>query len=396
MTHSHYLEEMNMLRHSLPKCLIFFLLVSCGNRSEFTESADEAAVESSGGTNGLANDKRSPDSGSSSADSMKRGKMPAEGSASGDATRRSPAPAGEVPADTTPESPKGEKSPETGRNPSEDVFKEGKLPEDCINHQNILVLDLKSGWWGGDGGESFIHILEGMKSACNDKPVSIEYHHILKEHKRKKLYDQASLDRYSQVWLLSGSLADPWDVRIEDPVFQNFLKEVAGTSIQVFVGAGFGSIDHANALLKALLGEAPLTTEQNEGDLLFPAGGFTVDSYITTSGSDLFSGITDSLADNMMMFTSPATVNVNPSYPGSDLPERERSLVQSDIINAESDKIEVLAHCTGGGACIAKAYSDKHNIIIDSGIQRFYVLLEKKEKATHQYVQNVIKMLSAP
>src|SRR6185312_7796052 len=45
-------------------------------------------------------------------------------------------------------------------------------------NQTILILDFKSGWWAGDGGNFFQKITNSLQGTCTQQ-VTIEYHHIV-------------------------------------------------------------------------------------------------------------------------------------------------------------------------------------------------------------------------
>ncbi|MBF0441811.1 MAG: hypothetical protein HQK54_07910, partial [Oligoflexales bacterium] len=175
----------------------------------------------------------------------------------------------------------------------------GGAPQDCTDKQSILIIDLKSGWWGGDGGQSFEKILGKMALSCKNQPVILEYHHMLRNHTRVSFYDKKSLSEYDQVWVLSGSEADPFDIRVSDELFKKFVAEIASTKINVFLGAGYGSFDHANAITRAIYNSNVFSTDQEEGRLLFPEKGFSVKTRIYPEKTGLFVNIADGIADDI-------------------------------------------------------------------------------------------------
>lgn len=144
--------------------------------------------------------------------------------------------------------------------------------------RKILIIDLKSGWFAGDGGQFFESLLDVK---CADK-LQISYIHITNESiqsnldkvpggtelmpclngQASKVFSSAaeraqcqfqSMTGYDQLWLLSGSEHDSDDVSLNSALFLNIQQralELKGTNrfASFFFGAGLGNTDHANAL----------------------------------------------------------------------------------------------------------------------------------------------------
>lgn len=147
--------------------------------------------------------------------------------------------------------------------------------------QKILVLDLKSGWWGGDGGDFHQTIARKLDASCPGAAV-FEFRHtpygsfsseglspmelkfgVLSPSGRRHAPTafingqvQPELARtppidwnsYQQIWLLSGGEADSADMRIDSDEFKGILAGIASTTSSVFIGTGFGNIYHANSV----------------------------------------------------------------------------------------------------------------------------------------------------
>jgi|GEM_PF-3256792 len=161
----------------------------------------------------------------------------------------------------------------------------GDLCADRSKALRVFILDLKSGWFAGDGGDTFRAF---VSTSCAAK-VEIVYAHVEKAkiegnvfsftdagslfqcgwagtdladsarfgffsvvdvHERCSLGD---LRGFQQVWVLSGSSADNSDVPLDSPFFKS-VKERFGAFVAggenrgVFLGAGLGNVTHANAL----------------------------------------------------------------------------------------------------------------------------------------------------
>jgi hypothetical protein len=250
----------------------------------------------------------------------------------------------------------------------------GQVPPRCADNQMILVIDLKSGWWGGDGGNTFASIMHRFEDACTAAlTVSTEYHHIIIGSDRTKFYDLDSLAQYTQVWILSGSLADRYDLRLNDPRFVSFVNELKTTRTNIFIGGGYGSIDHANAITAALLGGKAFMTTQPEGIILEPEKGIEVRSWLDvgTKGG-LFTGI-QQLADTVLI--------------------EGHKLARSDTLNTELASVAMDAACDAGQPCIGHVYTAERRIILDAGVQRFYSIVKGDEQMM-TYLKNLTKVLS--
>src|SRR5207253_979455 len=113
--------------------------------------------------------------------------------------------------------------------------------------QSILILDLKSGWWAGDGASFFQTILGGISLNCKTS-IKIEYHHITLTISQThtypetgtqsilgdigfgggnidfaKTFAESDWNNYNQIWLLSGAAFDPDDLPRLSGTFQGIL-----------------------------------------------------------------------------------------------------------------------------------------------------------------------------
>src|SRR4051812_32071129 len=78
--------------------------------------------------------------------------------------------------------------------------------------QNIKVIDLKSGWWQGDGGDTDQFVIRHVTSKCPN--VRFFYEHVLYGSFGSNLPTDGSPEpaEFDQIWLLSGGEADGSDL----------------------------------------------------------------------------------------------------------------------------------------------------------------------------------------
>lgn len=265
----------------------------------------------------------------------------------------------------------------------------GSVPTDCSNEQ-ILIIDLKSGWWAGDGGQTFQTFVrdEIEKRSCEGGVVSVEYHHILQNSKElqagAKFYNK-DFKTYTQVWLLSGSLEDDLDIRLEESNFQEFLQQIKTNKPRLFVGAGFGSSDHANELSrKVLWGQDLFKVEIKHGEILtVSTNNVTVQSYATPLVTgNLFSGITSPIVDQ---------VKVGGFMAGNDTIAGADELLKLSGVTALANCVSVDYKRTI--PCVGVAAYGGFNMVLDSGLPRFYSI-QTGHEPTKQYFRNIVRALS--
>jgi hypothetical protein len=288
--------------------------------------------------------------------------------------------------------------------------------ERCKKAQKILILDFKSGWWAGDGGTYFKSILGSMDDThCNGAPVGIEYHHIVKgkirtvsaspsdadwrpaivdqiktfpegeETTREATFDtgpsgpflEDSFDAYSQIWLLSGSKLDNVDVEIDNPFFAKVISMIVGSSANLFVGAGFGSISHANALTSALsLGEV-FGTDLKVFSIIFPD-----DNKISTK-TKLLAG-TNFKAEDLFGDISFLPDQINYAEGTTSF----KSL-QSDFVQVGN--VETVAKTDAGKTVVATAQIGQRKVVFEAGLQRFYAIKEEGAAGEiSKYLNNIM------
>ena len=272
--------------------------------------------------------------------------------------------------------------------------------------QKILVIDLKSGWWSGDGGDFFSKVLSALGSPCSST-ITFEYHHITKgpiDHRMTfplsseeteqngstgvaNFFLQKDFNSYAQIWVLSGSTLDDLDLPLTDPTFTWILGAVTNSKANLFLGAGNGAVSHSQAFAQALLASPVFSALQPEGEvtMLTSAGvsivsSLSMNQQIIAPTSALFAGGIQSIADT-----------VRPAG-GFGMLAKD---VKSDKLVANA-KVQILANNSAGSSVIGiSAIPDSpRKLVLDAGIQRFYAITSPEGKDTLAYMRNIIMFLN--
>lgn len=285
-------------------------------------------------------------------------------------------------------------------------------PAACVpTPERLLIIDLKSGWWAGDGSDLFRKLLARMVKDC--VTIDIEYHYIqfIKADviypgitgvightsfhpERPGFQNESPLDEstvpsrpwheYSQVWMLSGGNHDPTAVQTTHPFFQKLVKgivEPSGATPQVvpnvMLGTGLGHLDHGNDVLEAL--QLPRLFQTHNEFLVVPTareGQVQVISRLQLGAAltvhSLFGGV-ESIADRMRL----------DSYD-----------VDSDFLLAANNPLQVIGQNSQGEPVIGVRVTDSRRVAVDAGFSRFYALFIPTEEATYRYLHNIVSFLS--
>jgi len=286
-------------------------------------------------------------------------------------------------------------------------------PAGCVQKaQRILIIDMKSGWWSGDGGDFHTELLSRMIKDC--PLVEVEYVFL-------QFIDPASglpgfsgvlgfLDHYparpgttnggflnldafpsrpwaeyQQVWLLSGGDHDPVDVPTTNAFFTDKIVGAMAAPVApgqpvpgLFIGGGLGHRDHANGLLAAI--QLPEAFQTHVTELVVPsaaAGDIKVLSRVRRGGElsathPLFEGL-ETLADRLTV---------------------EGTEVNSDFLLAASDPFQVVGRNTQGEPAIAVRETEARRVLIDAGVSRTYAAHLPEDTQTYRYLHNIIKYLA--
>ena len=292
-----------------------------------------------------------------------------------------------------------------------DVDGDGNLNNCPTIPQSILILDFKSGWWSGDGGNFVDRITDGLSKACGTK-ITLEYHHVIlsvkslaniffgnkdngipfanmqltvpgnpKLHPGSTQFEQAFADpsfaKYTQIWLLSGSSADPADLQVNHPFFQKVLQSMKGSKAHFFLGVGYGSIPHAAAVADALQFGASFTTVQPEGNILNPMGSVTLNKSLSPGQFDssqvLLKGLT-SIADSLVVSGVPAHGDAIQDQGGVNI-------IATDNLSQAS-------------LAVSKDNSAGPRFVLDADLPRYYAAWSNQSADTMKLLQNILVYLA--
>jgi hypothetical protein len=162
------------------------------------------------------------------------------------------------------------------------------LQEPCSKDRKILVVDLKSGWFAGDGGDFF-------KSVVNDGVcggvINVHYVHFTEMSVDSSIpvnniakcgggscSSLNDIRSYDQFWILSGDEKDNADIKISSSLFKSIVSRAielrdANPKSGFYFGAGVGNIQHANALAKALFPQIAGASNELDVGLFAPIPG---------------------------------------------------------------------------------------------------------------------------
>jgi hypothetical protein len=288
----------------------------------------------------------------------------------------------------------------------------------CVGKpQRLLIIDMKSGWWSGDGAEFFNLLLPRIVRDC--RQIEIEYYFLqnldpelapgipipgvplgvtgfLSFFPEKPGVTNGNLmspenfpsrpwNDYQQVWLLSGGDHDPSDVPTDHEFFQNLIAKFrtppatpSQTQPSLFFGAGIGHHDHANHVLRAL--ETPEMFQSHITDLITPSAGDGSAIEVLTrarvgeglSPHAIFDGVT-SIADRV------------------DVSGEE---CDTDFLPLANHPFQIVGRNRLGEPSIAVRETETRRWMLDAGMTRYYSLFDPTESDTYRYLQNTIKWLA--
>ena len=260
--------------------------------------------------------------------------------------------------------------------------------------QKILIIDMKSGWWAGDGGNFYQTITKEISMPCNGT-ISVDYHHVIKNLAyvlggAGYSFIDDDWSQYTQIWLLSGALNDGLDFLPTEDIFVKIRTKIASSQASIFIGAGFGSIMHANPAAEALGLGTPFATSNTQGPLLAPQSGLTVVNRMTKAAGQLvehplFSRGITSIADQINMLIDANGIDGVATGPG---------IVKGDYLTTNAN-IEVVGRDTEGRDAIGVSKTGRR-IVLDAGLQRFYSFWSgaASDPETLTYIQNILVYLS--
>lgn len=284
---------------------------------------------------------------------------------------------------------------------------------------SVLILDLKSGWFAGDGGDFFKDFVKNDR--CKDT-VKLSYLHITKElvegnvsqaelssllpcaangmtNGRKEFSKNAadstcsfgSFNGYDQLWLLGGSTIDPVDLSTSGKAFLSILQRakelyVAKPNAGFFVGAGLRNTVHANAFVSSVLPKIipakKLFVNFGEDKVVFPSpdslrsfnraslrpgNGVTAGTF--NQDESLFSGMTG-VAD----YEKASGRTMYSVYKGKTYSAKIDPCLGNPIHALNGQPVLTVVatdHC--GQPIIGRGQSGGHKVIADGNMARFYL-----------------------
>ena len=296
----------------------------------------------------------------------------------------------------------------------------------------VLILDLKSGWFAGDGGDFFKGF---VATKCADL-VEVSYAHItqkliesnfesskssagvlpcLPAGKTSARFDTdscrlGSLAAYDQVWVLSGSSQDAEDLDPAELFFKSIVTRIQELSIAkpkagFFLSAGLGNSEHVNAIAKAVFDESAgyfgLNPETKQGLLPNPkafrtykvsplsaGNGITAGSFLNTA--PLFQGLLglpDYAKENHGVAESEASMIFAAFIGIQAIPKSENIYGNCFADPIITTKFESLATDACGRLTVAQGKVREHKMILEGNTARFY--LTKPEDYYHRIIANL-------
>ncbi|MGH9662135.1 MAG: hypothetical protein ACRD96_26535 [Bryobacteraceae bacterium] len=284
--------------------------------------------------------------------------------------------------------------------------------------QRLLILDMKSGWWSGDGHEFHDLLLERVVKDC--PLIDVEYYFIqhidgteipvpipgiipgilgvqgiLSFYPQRPGVDNGlgwseanfpnrPWNEYTQVWLLAGDDEDDTDVPTTHEFFLSLLTKFAtppttpAQSPGYFIGTGVAHHDHANKVLARLQMPELFQTHLEALDNPSVGDGSGVESLSRVRvgaglvAHALFDGV-ESIVDRVMIS-------------GQEF--------DSDFLLTANNPFQVVGRNGRGEPAIAVREAETRRFVIDTGMQRFYSLFSPAETHTYRYLQNIIKYLA--
>lgn len=243
-----------------------------------------------------------------------------------------------------------------------------------VNVTSILIIDLKSGWWEGDGAGTFSNIAKQISNQCSK--ITIEYGHITIIDNPGTAFPKKPFNDYDEIWVLSGSASDSEDLRLSSTTFQRFLTGIVNSNANLFLGTGNGAIYHTNAI----------TTALGYGNL-FNAGGksFLAFTYPDKNNISAVTQITKSqmrAGDPLFASVSvlPDTINVNGD-----------KLVSDKLVS--NSNLDYLITNSAGVAQVARINAGSRKIVLEANLARMYAILVG-DANVRNYMVNIMTSLS--
>ncbi len=267
--------------------------------------------------------------------------------------------------------------------------------------QEILIIDLKSGWWTSNTASFLQRILGNINDNCVES-ISFEYHHLISAVHNYLVVPNGSTtsgtmdsiddfalksdwNQYQQIWLLSGSQYDKLDIKLDHPLLIAMLEKIAAATTPLFLASGNGNISHVNAMLQQMGLQTRFATDIEEGSIVAYTHDFEVVERLSLGkelvNHFLFSRNVSAIAE---------TIKVNDPLTSKDMP-----YMYSDYLKL-ADDLSRLGVNSKGQPSIAVQPKGQRKMVLDAGNQRSFAIKHSAEKQTLIYLQNIALFLAQP
>ena len=288
-------------------------------------------------------------------------------------------------------------------------------PAACVGKpQRLLIIDMKSGWWSGDGDWFHNQLLPRVVRDCTQ--IEIEYYFLqfidpagapvvpgvpfgavgfLAFYPARPGIANDSLmvpenfpsrpwNEYHQVWLLSGGDHDPTDIPTAHQFFQDLVAKFrtpAAPSQSVpslFLAGGIGHRDHANRVLRAL--DLPEMFQSHITDLVTPRLSEASEIRVVSRAR-----VGDQLTAHALFEVITSIVD-RIDFDGIEC--------ETDFLLTANHPFQIIGRNRLGEPSIAVRETETRRLVLDTGMTRYYSLVSPTESDTYRYVQNTIKWLA--
>jgi hypothetical protein len=282
------------------------------------------------------------------------------------------------------------------------------------NDQHILIIDMRSGWWHGDGGDYHTVVLDHIFSVADPDTqvqcdnIHIEYHYFIQGYTLEcnyhpgespvceseslpmsMTYDQflayftTPFEELTQVWVLSGSQLDGADLDITATFFVEFVDYIADFCMPMLIAGDDCFIDHVNIISQAMGMGPAMQHSQPYCPMFVGVGASMAPSIGPTSTMDAGTHLSDHI-----LFTDVDSIcdGVQGSWGQMGNPTGD-SLV-------DSADVQVIATNTSSDPQIGEAFIEidgedyPRPVLIDAGWDRAWAVAGHQGSGT--YVRNLV------
>jgi hypothetical protein len=185
---------------------------------------------------------------------------------------------------------------------------------------------------------------------------------------------ETDFNKYTQIWILSGSHLDGADVQPTDAAFIEIKNKIKSSKANLLLGAGLSSNNQVTSIA-AHLGLGLSVVSGPVFTLVSPSTEVKISSTIKPSMADhfIFTGLS-TFADNVVL--------------------GGQTLKGDSLDLTGTSPMKVVASNTEGGSSIAVGVVNKRRIVVDAGLQRFYAIETAKGQTTLALLNNIMAYLA--